>query len=152
MHRIKIYTLALALTVLFSAAAWAAPTDEARALYAQFVAAQNARDLDKVRSLFVFSPHFLWVSDGMSVWGPDATIKRMSLFQEAEVWHVEPDLAKSVAVTINDQSAFLHLPLVLTIGPNEKPQDFAFLVTMLCIKTDEGWRIAGLFTTTAKTN
>src|SRR3712207_5191495 len=47
--------------------------DEVRATYLAFAAAQNARDLKTVRSLLLDSPRFLWVSDGRSVWGPDAT-------------------------------------------------------------------------------
>ena len=135
---------------LAPAAAKAGPADEALALYRQFAAAQNTRNIDAVRALFLPSPDFLWVSDGMSVWGIDAVLKRMALFQEAETWRVEPDLGVARAVAIDDRSAFLHLPLVLVIGPSAKPERFGFLVTMLCVETQAGWRISGLFTTTDK--
>ena len=84
----------------------ASPTAEAdapsdvRALYDQFAAAQNARDLAKVKTFLVDSPKFLWVSDGMSFWGPDALVKRMAEFQLAEVWHVDPDLADAAIVEV----------------------------------------------------
>ena len=151
-RRVAPVALAVIMAVGIVVSASAGPADEARALYSRFVAAQNARDLETVRSLFLASPDFLWVSDGMSVWGPDATIDRMSLFQTAEIWTVEPNLAQSVAVAVDDRSAFLHLPLVLTIGPRRSPVRLAFLVTMLCRETPQGWRIAGLFTTTEKAN
>src|ERR687893_274411 len=65
---------ALALVIGLAAAptASAAPADEVRELYGRFLEAQNARDLARVRSVLLDSPKFLWVSDGMSVWGPGA--------------------------------------------------------------------------------
>ena len=79
--------------VALSLGAWfpaqASVADDVRAVYDQFAAAQNARDLAKVRTFLVDSPKFLWVSDGMSFWGPDALVKRMAEFQLAEVWRVD---------------------------------------------------------------
>jgi hypothetical protein len=143
---------ALALVIGLSAApvASATPADEVRALYGRFLEAQNARDLARVRAVLLDSPKFFWVSDGGSVWGPDALVERMSLFQKAEVWRVEPDLAAAVPVEINDGAAYLHLPLVLEIGPAAGPDRLRFLVSLLGVETDEGWRIAALFTTTEK--
>jgi ketosteroid isomerase-like protein len=137
------------------AAAWtvpsaaADPSDEARAVYRQFVAAQNMHDLEMVGSVLLESPSFLWVSDGKAIWGRDAVLKRMALFQEARIWHVEPALDKSVAVPVSDDTAFLHLPLELTISFSlAEPEKLKFLVSVLCVRTPEGWRIAALFTTT----
>ncbi|MEK0083999.1 nuclear transport factor 2 family protein [Benzoatithermus flavus] len=131
-------------------AARAGASEEVRTLYGRFLAAQNARDLARVRSLLLDSPKFLWVSDGMAVWGPDALVERMSLFQQAPVWRVDPDLAKAVPVELDDRTAYLHLPLVLTIGPEAAPDRLHFLVSMLGVATPEGWRIAALFTTAEK--
>ncbi|HEX6012952.1 MAG TPA: nuclear transport factor 2 family protein [Geminicoccaceae bacterium] len=148
----KTLLAALALVIGLAAApvASAAPADEVRELYGRFLEAQNGRDLARVRAVLLDSPKFLWVSDGMSVWGPDALVERMSLFQKAEVWRVEPDLAAAVAVEINDGAAYLHLPLVLEIGPSAGPDRLRFLVSVLGVEMDEGWRIAALFTTTEK--
>ena len=117
------------------------------------IAAQNMRDPEKVGSLLLDSPNFLWVSDGKSIWGHDAVLKRMALFQEARIWHVEPALERSVAVTVSDTTAFLHLPLALELAfsPAE-PETLRFLVSVLCVRTSQGWRIAALFTTTENTN
>ena len=125
-------------------------SDEVRATYLAFVAAQNARDLKAVRALLLDSPRFLWVSDGHSVWGRDATIARMASFQEAEVWRVEPSLSEAIPVRVGDGAAFLHLPLRLVIGSSPKPDNLKFLVSVLCARTPDGWRIAALFTTTDK--
>jgi hypothetical protein len=152
MHRLHRLSMIFALIIGLSPAALAAPGQEALNLYERFAAAQNARDLAKVRALFLASPDFLWVSDGQSIWGADDTLKRMALFQEADIWRVEPNLAKAKSVTVDDHTAYLHLPLVLTIGPKAAPEKFGFLVTVLCVETEQGWRIAGLFTTTDKTS
>src|SRR5262249_7531619 len=119
-------------------------------LYERFVAAQNRHDLVAVRALLLDSPRFLWVSDGMSVWGPQATIQRMSLFQEAEIWRVEPQLREAVGVEVRPRAAYLPLPLDLVIGKAAAPERIRFLVSVLCVETPVGWRIAALFTTTAK--
>lgn len=137
----------LVLAVAASGRAFADPGAEARALYERFVAAQNAHDLQAVRALLLDSPQFLWVSNGMSYWGADTMVDRMATFQRAQVWEVEPDLARAVAVTVNAESAYLHLPLTLVIGRNEDPSRLPFLVSMLSVQTEEGWRIAALFTT-----
>ena len=121
-----------------------------RATYEAFASAQNARDLDRVRALLIDSPRFLWVSDGMSVWGPEATLARMASFQEAPVWRVEPDLARAVAVDVGADAGFLHLPLRLVIGAGDNPDRLRFLASVLCVRTAKGWRIAALFTTSEK--
>ena len=128
----------------------AGTAEEIRATYEAFAAAQNAHDLKRVGALLLASRRFLWVSDGMSVWGREATLERMSSFQEAAVWRVEPDLAKAVAVALDESSGFLHLPLQLVIGASVNPDRLRFLVSVLCVKTPAGWRIAALFTTTEK--
>jgi ketosteroid isomerase-like protein len=132
----------------FPRLAMADPAHEIEALYRSFAAAQNARDLTTVKSLLLDSPRFLWVSDGKSVWGREATIKRMALFQGNETWRVEPDLAHAVTVPVGADSAYFHLSLDLVIGPQGAPPErLGFLVSMLCLRTGEGWRIAALFTT-----
>jgi hypothetical protein len=122
------------------------------ATYQAFAAAQNAGDLEAVRTLFSEVPRFLWVSDGQSVWGRDAAIARMALFRASEVWRVAPDLAQAVTVTLDERSAYLHLPLDLEIGARSGPDRLAFLVSMLCHRPERAapWRIAALFTTTRK--
>ncbi|HUK07947.1 MAG TPA: nuclear transport factor 2 family protein [Stellaceae bacterium] len=136
--------------ILFASHGAAAdPADAAREVYRQFAAAQNARDLEQVRTLLLNSPTFLWVSDGKSIWGRDAVLRRMALFQEARVWRVDPDLDRSVAVPVGADAAFLHLPLQLNLAfTSAEPEQLHFLVSVLCVETAQGWRIAALFTTT----
>ena len=143
-------TVVIALILAFSSMARAEPAVEVRAVYARFVSAQNAHDLAAVRAVLLEFPQFLWVSDGMSVWGPDPTLERMGQFQRAPVWRVEPDLDRAVAVPVGADAAFLHLPLLLVIGAEPAPDRLRFLVSVLGRATPQGWRIAALFTTTEK--
>lgn len=139
------------LVALLAGAATAGPREDVVDLYRKFAAAQNAHDLGAVRALLLDSPDFLWVSDGRPVWGVEATIARMAGFQEAKVWRVEPDLAGSRAVPLDENAAFLHLPLTLVIGSDAKPDRLRFLVGLVGRRTAAGWRIAALFTTADKT-
>ena len=150
-ERMKAPILALALFVgLLAAPARADWSDEVRATYDLLAGAQNARDLKKVRELLLDAPHFLWVSDGMSVWGRDATLERMGAFQEAEIWRVEPDLGRAVPVRVSETTAFLHLPLTLVMRLAAFTGQAALSRKRLCVRAAEGWRIAALFTTAEK--
>lgn len=122
-------------------------TDSVLALYRRFYLAQNARDLAAVSAVLSDAPTFLWISDGKPYWGRDAMLERMSAFQKAEVWEVTPDFARSKVVALGADSALLHQPLALTLGPKADPRRIAFLVHVLCARSSEGWRIAALFTT-----
>ena len=74
----------------------------------------------------------------------------MGLFQEARIWQVEPALDKATTVAIDEHAAFLHLPLALSLAFTAAPPErLSFLVSVLCVETPSGWRIAALFTTTA---
>ena len=123
---------------------------EIRDLYTKFYTAQNARDLDKVALEIAAAPEFLWVSDGKSIWGRQVAIERMRTFQQAEVWRVDPNLQAAKVVEASKKTAYLHLPLDLVIGTAASPDRIHFLVSALCVKTTQGWKIAALFTTTAK--
>lgn len=146
--RAALLGLALAIAMPFCGAATAASRDEIRATYERFVAAQNARDLARVRELLVDSPQFLWVSNGRSFWGRDVLVERMASFQRAEVWRALPDLDHAAFVEVGADAAYIHMPLVLQIGQRGQPvQDTRFLVSVLLQKLEDGWRIAALFTT-----
>jgi len=140
-----------ALLVLCSAAAKPGGTaEEVRAAYLRFAEAQNAHSLDRIRTSFIDGPELLWVSDGMSFWGADAILRRMSLFQRSEVWRVEPALEASNVVELGPDVAMLHMPLTLVIGAAAAPDRLPFLVSILFRRVDGEWRIAALLTTTHK--
>ncbi len=118
--------------------------------YKAFATAQNSRDVEAIRTFFIDSPDFLWVSDGKSFWAPDPVLRRMSSFQRAEVWRVEPDLDVARVVEVAPGTALLHMPLTLVVGRAENPNRLRFLVSILFAEQPEGWRIAALLTTGEK--
>lgn len=145
-------TLAAALLALGLAAqaALAGTADDVRATYLRFAEAQNARDTARIGAFFIDGPEFLWVSDGKSFWGREAVLARMSGFQKAAIWRVEPDIAASTVVEPGPGTALLHMPLTLVIGSAEKPDHLRFLVSILFSRRTGEWRIAALLTTAEK--
>jgi uncharacterized protein (TIGR02246 family) len=123
---------------------------EIRAVYGEFMDAQNARNLDRVGSFFIDGPDFLWVSDGRSVWGQEATLERMGSFQKAAIWKVHPELELARIIGLGPESAMMHFPLVLEIGQEATPNRLGFLVSALFVRRGEDWRIASLLTTGRK--
>jgi uncharacterized protein (TIGR02246 family) len=138
--------LSLVCFIAFAGPARAEPEQEIRDLYASFVTAQNQHDIDAVRPLLSERPDFLWISDGHPVWGRDAMLKRMATFQSAEVWRVEPEYAASQVILLDENTAVLHVPLLLVIGSKADPAQLRWLVEVICQKETAGWRIAGLYT------
>lgn len=158
-------TLLGAVLALLSALGWAvsfsmpshaetvsAGVDRAEILtvYQAFKDAQNARDVDAIGSFFIDGPQFLWVSDGRSFWGRDAVLRRMSSFQRAEHWVVLPDLEAAEVIALGDDTAILHMPLVLQIGRSEAPNNIGFLVSIVFQDVEGAWKIAALLTTEDK--
>lgn len=147
--------LFIALIALSLAAPAAAETETERAvktLYERFVAAQNARDTKAVRALMWDSPKFVWISDGKAFWGADRMIERMSAFQHADVWEVTPDRERARVVEVSPVSAVLFQPLSLALGARADARKIAFLVNVLCVRTQDGWRVGALYTTEENPN
>jgi ketosteroid isomerase-like protein len=143
----RVMIMAVALLAGLAGQAAAGPAEEAQRLYAEFVAAQNANDLARVRGLLLDSPRFLWVTNGLSIWGPDAAIARLARFHANEVWRLDSDQNRARAVEVAPDAAFLHVPVLLTVGPAAKPERYRILISALFADTPAGWRIAALFTT-----
>jgi hypothetical protein len=143
--------LALALIGLgLGGPAQAGPAEEAMALYRRFVAAQNAHDFAAVRATLLPSPDFLWVTNGLSLWGPEAMLQRLMQFHANEIWRIDPAWDRARAVPVSDASAVMHVPLLLTVGRQAEPARYRILISALCVRTPaHGWRIAALFTTDA---
>lgn len=134
--------------LLWTAPARAEAEVAARDLYGRFVAAQNAHDFAAVRATLLDSPRFLWVTNGLTVWGPDAAIARMQGFHANEIWRIDPDWARARTASVTPDTALLHVPLVLTVGRIAAPDRYRILVTAVCARGADGaWRIAALLTT-----
>lgn len=142
--------LLLLLALLLPLPARADTEGEVRAAYTAFAEAQNARDPARIRAALTAAPDLLWVSDGQSFWGADAIVARMTSFQGAEVWRVEPGLDAARVVAYGDDLALLHMPLTLVIGAEAAPDRLGFLVSLLFRREAGEWRIAALLTTRSK--
>jgi ketosteroid isomerase-like protein len=131
--------LALSATI-----ASAASEDDVRAVFDQFVNAQNAHDVPGVRELLLDSPNFLWVTRGMPVWGREAALKRFeSLYQGT--WKLSPDQSNLKTVLVSETTAQLYVPITFNIGaPGQPAPDTPFLMNQTLVKTAAGWRIANI--------
>ena len=122
----------------------AAPEDEVRAVFDQFVKAQNSHDLQAVRELLLDSPNFLWVTRGAPIWGRDAALKRFEMLYQG-TWKLSPDMANLKAVLLSDTTAQVHVPITFNIGaPGQPAPDAPFLMNQTLVKTAAGWRIANV--------
>jgi uncharacterized protein (TIGR02246 family) len=145
------HVIALALVLAAgSVPALADPAAEVIAAYRTFAAAQNARDPAAIRAAFANRPDVLWVSDGRSYFGTDTIVARMTGFQKAPVWRVEPALDEARVIALDETTALLHMPLVLVIGGEANPDRLPWLVSILFVREADEWRIAALLTTVSK--
>ena len=130
--------------IIASTSARAAPEDDVRAVFDQFVKAQNSHDLSAMQGLLLDSPNFLWVTRGAPIWGRDAALKRFeTLYQGA--WKLSPDMPNLKVVLVSDMTAQVHVPIIFNIGaPGQPAPDVPFLMNQTLVKTADGWRIANI--------
>jgi len=140
-----IATLRVVGMLVFSAtSATAAPEDDVRATFDQFVNAQNAHDVVAVRELLLDSPNFLWVTRGTPIWGREAALKRFEALYQG-TWKLSPDASNLRVVLVNDMTAQVYVPITFNIGPaGQTAPDALFLMNQTLIKTAAGWRIANI--------
>ena len=129
---------------LLPTVASAAGEDEVRAVFDQFVKAQNSHDVAGVRELLLDSPNFLWVTRGAPVWGREAALKRFeSLYQGT--WKLSPDMSNLKTVLVSETTAQLYIPITFNIGaPGQPAPDMPFLMNQTLVRTAAGWRIASI--------
>ena len=140
-----VQALFFASTLAFSSTvAIAASEDDVRAVFDQFVKAQNSHDIAGVREVLLDSPNFLWVTRGASVWGREAALKRFeSLYQGT--WKLSPDTPNLKTVLVSEKIAQLYVPIIFNIGAAGQPApDTTFLMNQTLVKTSAGWRIANI--------
>ena len=141
-------TAGLALAVVLGAlpfgATMAAPTDEVRAAFERFVAAQDAHDEKAVASLLLDSPDFLWITRGTAVWGPEAAMKRFAALYQG-TWQLEPLPSELKVMIIDDSVVQLFVPITFTIGgAGQSAQTTRFLMNLVLRKTADGWKVSSI--------
>jgi ketosteroid isomerase-like protein len=136
--------LLAALTISGATQVRAAAEDEVKALFRQFIDAQNAHDLNAVGDILQDSPQFLWITRNAPVWGRDAALKQFDAFYQG-TWLLEPQLDQVKVSELSPGVAQLFVPAVFTIAPASQPvQPRRFLLTQTYAKTPHGWKLASI--------
>jgi hypothetical protein len=123
----------------------AATEDEVKAVFAKFVAAQNAHDLRAVGDILQDSPQMFWITRGQVYWGRVAALKQFGEYYQG-TWALEP---KANEIKVNELSpgvVQLFAPTVFMIAPpGQLAQPNLFLVNQIYVKEPSGWRLASIF-------
>ncbi len=136
--------LAVVITALFGGHASAADESEARAFFTKFVAAQNAHDVDKVKSMLWDSPGMLWFGRNVETRGRDAVADRFAEYYKG-TWHLEPDMSQFHVTVISDDVMQILVPIVFTRGlPGQPAQDNRFLISQTFVHDASGWHVASI--------
>jgi len=136
--------LAVVLTALLGGYASAADESEARAFFAKFVAAQNAHDVDAVKSMLWDSPGMLWFGRNVETRGRDAVADRFGEYYRG-TWHLEPDMSQFHVAVISADVMQILVPIVFTRGlPDQPSQDNTFLISQTFVHDASGWHVASI--------
>jgi hypothetical protein len=121
---------------------------EILAVYARFIAGQNAHDRAAVSDVLLDSKDFVWAQmGGNSLWGHK---EAMDAFQEQwkGTWTLDPQLKEARIASLAPNVAVLITPLLFTQGdPGRKPSTVPVRWSGVVVKTAAGWRIASIFIT-----
>jgi hypothetical protein len=136
--------LAVVITALLGGHASAADKSEARAFFVKFVAAQNAHDVDAVKSMLWDSPGMLWFGRNVETRGRDAVADRFGEYYKG-AWHLEPDMSQFHVAVISDDVMQILVPIVFTRGlPGQPSQDNKFLISQTFVHDATGWHVASI--------
>jgi hypothetical protein len=121
---------------------------EILAVYARFIAGQNAHDRAAVSDVLLDSKDFVWAQlGGTSLWGHK---EAMDAFQDQwkGTWTLDPQLTEARVANVAPNVAVLIAPLLFTQGaPGEKPSTVPIRWSGVFVKTATGWRISSIFIT-----
>jgi hypothetical protein len=149
LHRRSLSIAAALLFLVVTAASdghAAAATNEtaARALFAKFVAAQNAHNVRDVKAMLWNSPSMLLFARGVETRGPEAVAARFKEYYEG-TWHLEPDMSQFRVAAISSDVVQILVPIVFTRGlPGNPPQDNTFLISQTFVHDATGWYVASI--------
>jgi uncharacterized protein (TIGR02246 family) len=141
------WTLRIAITLMLvtvAGLARAGTEDEIKALFAKFVAAQNAHDLKAVGELLQDSPQFLWITRGTPIWGRDAALKRFEAVYQG-TWSLDPKLDELKVIELQPGVVQLYVPITFMISPaGQNAQPTRFLMNQVLVKTPDGWKVSNI--------
>ena len=141
----KFAFLVFAIAAIAASRASADQSDsDARGLFAKFVAAQNAHNVDEVKAMLWASPETLFFSRGIDIRGADAVAERFKEYYRG-TWSLEPDMGRFHATALSTDVIQILVPIVFTRGlSGAKPQSDTFLICQTFKKTEDGWRVASI--------
>jgi ketosteroid isomerase-like protein len=102
--------IVVSLLLTLAGSARAGSEDEVRALFAKFVAAQNAHDIKAVSELLQDSPNFLWITRGVLIWGRDAALKRFEALYQG-TWSLDPKSDELRIIELQPNVVQLYVPV-----------------------------------------
>ena len=144
LSRVIAFLAVIMLAVPGGQASAAADETEARAFFTKFVAAQNAHDVDGVKSMLWNSPGMLWYGRGVETRGREAVADRFSEYYQG-TWHLEPDMSQFHVTLVSDDVMQILVPIVFTRGlPGQPSQDNKFLISQTYVHDAEGWHVASI--------
>ena len=118
--------------------------EEVTALFAKFVAAQNAHDLKAVGELLQDSTEFLWVTRGAPIWGRDAALKRFEALYQG-TWSLDPKTDELKVIELQPGVVQLYVPITFMISlSGQTAQPTRFLMNQVVVKTAAGWKISSI--------
>ena len=143
--KFRVAFVLLALTLLTTGAAQAGTEDEVKAVFAKFVAAQNAHDLKAVGEIVQDSPQMFWITRGQVYWGRDAALKRFGEYYQG-TWELEPKANEFKVIELSPGVAQVFAPTTFRIAPpGQVAQPSFFLLNQIYVKESSGWRLASIF-------
>lgn len=137
--RLKFTAPLVALAMLCTAAIGPVPVgpkDEIRATFSEFIAAQNAHDLQAVGRVLGDDADFLWSASGNVVRSRAAALGRFrELFQGT--WRVDPDWTtyQTLRLDISTVEVFAHAAISSGLSAR------ATRLNVVLINTEKGWRV-----------
>ncbi len=134
--------IVVSLLLTLAGSARAGSEDEVRALFAKFVAAQNAHDIKAVSDLLQDSPNFLWITRGAPIWGRDAALKRFEALYQG-TWSLDPKSDELRITELQPNVVQLYVPVMFMIGAaGQTAQPTRFLLNQVVVRTSDGWKVA----------
>jgi len=122
----------------------AASEADAKALFAKFVAAQNAHNANDVKSMLWNSPAMLFFSRGVETRGPEAVAARFKEYYDG-TWQLEPDMSQFRVAVISSDVMQILVPIVFTRGlPGASPQSNTFLISQTYVRDATTWYVASI--------
>jgi uncharacterized protein (TIGR02246 family) len=136
--------IVVSLLLTLAGSARAGSEDEVRALFAKFVAAQNAHDIKAVSELLQDSPNFLWITRGAPIWGRDAALKRFEALYQG-TWSLDPKSDELRMIQLQANVVQLYVPVTFMIGPaGQTAQPTRFLLNQVVVRTADGWKVSSI--------